>query len=126
MAQLNKSAVTFVLPQGDNKDFDTRVRIYVKKKDGSIIAQNENVAPGQPFPDPGTYGPYDLNIINANSTNVEFSDGKSELQIQPVGNDRWITNVKISMGWSDGLTAACESGNIIVDQDVNTARWSNS
>ena len=59
-AQLDRCSVTFVLPDGDERDGDSQTSIQLKKQDGKAIAGEDNVAPGQHMKDPGTYGPYNL------------------------------------------------------------------
>jgi hypothetical protein len=126
MARIYKATVTFVLPSGDDRDYDTVTQIIVRKANGSVIAENDNVAPGQHLSDPGTYGPYALSVVDATTTPAEFEAGSSQLIIHPNGHDRWITNNIIYLYWDDGEGATCQSHTIIVDQDVNSATWPNS
>ncbi len=126
MAQIYKATVTFVLPSGDDRDYDTVTQIIVRGANGKVIAENDNVAPGQHLSDPGTYGPYGLSVLDPNATVADFTGGQSQLIIHPNGNDRWITNNIILIYWNDGNGATCQSHTIIVDQDVNSATWPNS
>jgi|ERR1039458_9509951 hypothetical protein len=126
MAQIYKATVTFVLPSGDDRDFDTVTQIVVRGANGAVIAENDNVAPGQHLVDPGTYGPYALSVVDANATPSDFAGGQSQLIIHPNGHDRWITNNIIFIYWNDGNGATCQSHTIIVDQNVNSATWPNS
>jgi type 1 fimbria pilin len=114
------------MPDGDDRDKDTGIAVRVYKADGTIIVWNNNVAPDQHLTDPGTYGPFGLTIVNADATANDFIAGTSQLLITPNGHDRWITNVLIQLSWNDGNGRTCQSHNIIVDQDVNSATWSNS
>lgn len=126
MAVIDYANVTFIMPKGDDRDPDTGIQILVRKADGNVIAENDNVAPGQKFEDPGTYGPFSLTVINADATPDDFKGGSSQVIIHPNGHDRWITNVLIKLHWNDGNGQTCQSHTVIVDQNVNSATWPNS
>jgi|ERR1017187_3600943 hypothetical protein len=126
MAQLIKAQVTFIMPKGDDRDGDTDIQIIVRKSNGNVIAQDFNVAPDQRFADPGTYGPFNIAVVDANASHADFQAGSSQLIIHPRGHDRWITDVVITLQWNDGSGLTCQSHTLIVDQDVNSATWPNS
>jgi hypothetical protein len=126
MSQIIRAVVTFIMPDGDDRDADTGIAVRVYDASHTIIVWNNNVAPNVHMTDPGTWGPYGLSIVNGAATPEQFSAGTSQLLINPNGNDRWITNVLIALTWDDGTGRTCQSHTIIVDQDVNSATWSNS
>jgi hypothetical protein len=121
-ATLDRAGVTFILPDGDDRDHDTVTSIQLKKQDGKAIAGDGDVAPGQHFKDPGTYGPYNLPVQTPVSL-ADYKGGFCEFTIQPNGHDHWITNVVILAHFSDGTIVHSESGTVGLDQDHNSMRF---
>src|SRR5437868_1893559 len=115
-ATLDRASVTFILPDGDDRDHDTRTSIQLKKQDGTAIAGDGDVAPGQHFKDPGTYGPYNL-PVQTPVTLAIYKGGFCEFTIQPNGHDHWITNVVILAHFTDGTIVHSESGVVGLDQN---------
>lgn len=119
---LDRASVTFVMPDGDDRDHDTRTSIQLKKQDGTAMAGDGDVAPGQHLKDPGTYGPYNLPVQTPVPITV-YKGGFCEFSIQPVGHDKWITNVVIVSHFSDGTMVHSESGTVSLDQDHREMRF---
>jgi len=121
-ATIDRCSVIFALPDGDDRDHDTVTSVFLKKQDGTAIAGDPNVAPGQHLKDPGTYGPYNLPIQSPVTLSV-YKGGFCEVIISPNGDDHWITNFVILSHFDDGTVIHSESGIVGLDQDNNTLRF---
>jgi hypothetical protein len=122
-ARLQAVHASFILPHGDNKDWDTRISIAVAK-DGVAIARHDDFAGTTEFPDPGSYGPYAI-PVQTPVTVANYRGSETTVIITPNGNDRVIWNVRIDATFEDGIVLSSESGNIILDQDNRTHRFRN-
>ena len=94
------AAVFFELSRGEDRNPDTQLSIVVTKVDGSVIARNDDIEPGTTFKEFGTYGPFDLQIVDANTTPDEFVFGQTEMTSSPTGPNRWKSNAVIRLTWS--------------------------
>lgn len=115
--------VMFVLPDGDDRDHDTRTSFQLKRQNGTAIAGDPDVAPGQHMADPGTYGPYKIPVQDQTVTQADYKGAFCEVTIQPVGHDHWIFNAVILATFSDGTMIHSQSGFIGLDQDQNAIRF---
>jgi hypothetical protein len=122
-AVLDRCSVMFVLPDGDDRDHDTGISVFLRKQDGKAMAGDPNVAPGQHFSDPGTYGPYNLPIQTANIAVADFKGGFCEVIISPSGNDHWETNIVILSHFTDGTVIHSQSGHVGLDEEHTTLRF---
>lgn len=121
-ATLDRVAVLFVLPDGDDRDSDTGISVFLKKQNGTAAAGDPNVAPGQHFKDPGTYGPYNLPVQTA-MTVAEFKGGFCEVVISPNGHDHWVFNAVLLSHFTDGTIVHSDSDTVGLDQDHRTFRF---
>jgi hypothetical protein len=109
--------VIFVMPRGDGRDYDTRIAVEVTSGDVEA-AQNDNLAPGQSFKDPGTYGPFAIHVI------TPFREGNylqsiTKVTFVSVRGERWITDIAIFAKFSHGLTYVSHSGVVVFDQNTS-------
>jgi hypothetical protein len=82
---LNSVNVSFEMPKCDDKDNDTTVKMWIASG-GTTVAENDGVAPGQGFDDPGSYGLYDFPLQNTISKS-EWSSTTTNIQIATVGHE---------------------------------------
>jgi hypothetical protein len=94
------AAVFFEVSKGEDRKLDTKLSVVVTKADGTVIATNDDIAPGLTFNAFGTYGPFDLKIVDANTTPDQFVFGRTEMTSNPTGANRWNTNVVIRLTWT--------------------------
>jgi hypothetical protein len=87
------------MPKCDDRDRDTNIQMSVVNG-GTTFAENDSVAPGVQFNDPGTYGPYDLPLQNTISK-TGWPNTKTNIHITPVGHDTWCTKIHLDALFSD-------------------------
>ncbi|MBI2823959.1 MAG: hypothetical protein HYX69_04620 [Planctomycetia bacterium] len=119
METLESVTVRFTLPDGDNKDDNTRLAIRITKGDVAI-AKNDNFADGDEFSDPGNYGPYNLQVQTKVSKDV-YRGSTTTLTITPqggAGHDTIVMNTIVDARFSDGTVLTSESGTV---RTVNAA-----
>jgi S1-C subfamily serine protease len=122
-AVLQSVNVTFVLPPGDDKDFDTSVAISITK--GAMnVAANNNIASGVKFSDPGNYGPFSLSVAQPVTKSL-YKNSLVTMVINPNGNDRWITSLLIEARFSDNQVVKSQFGPVVLDQDNKTILFQN-
>lgn len=121
-ATLERSSVTFVLPDGDDRDHDSQTSIQLKKQDGTAFSGEDNVAPGQHMKDPGTYGPYNL-PVQTEVDQMVYKSGFCEVTHRPNGNDDWIVNIVIRSRFTDGTIVVSQSGVVRLSRDNGVMRF---
>jgi S1-C subfamily serine protease len=119
---LESVQVRFVMPAGDDKDVDTAVAVQILK--GNIlIASNDDIGSSTKFSDPGTYGPFDLEV-QPSITKAIYSDSLVRVSIAPVGHDTWISRIIVVARFSDNSQVKKE-WQFILDQDVRQTQFKN-
>lgn len=119
---LESVQVRFVLPPGDDKDFDTKVAVQIFK--GNIlIASNDDIASNMKFADPGSYGPFELEV-QPSITKAIYSDSMVRVSITTVGHDTWNSKVIVVAKFSDNSQVKKE-WQFILDQDVRQIQFQN-
>lgn len=120
---LESVQVRFVLPGGDDKDFDTAVAVQIIK--GNIlIASNDDIASNMKFADPGSFGPFDL-AVQPSITKAIYSESLVRVSITPVGNDTWNSRIIVVAKFTDNSQIKKEYGPFILDQDVRQTQFKN-
>jgi S1-C subfamily serine protease len=120
---LESVQVRFVLPTGDDKDFDTAVAVQITKGN-IVIASNDDIARNVRFEDPGNYGPFDL-AVQPSITKAIYSDSLVRVSITPVGRDRWSSRIIVVARFSDNSQVMKEYGPFVLDQDVRQTQFKN-
>lgn len=111
---LRSARIAFYLPQGDDKDTDTKVSVYVMTKFNGqfdiLLAKKEQFAGTDTWEDDGqhTYT-YALDATSVNLSQIS-SDVKTIISIQPNGNDTVKFEYTLTLVFDDGdpNTAAIE------------------
>jgi hypothetical protein len=104
----------------DNKDFDTRLNVSVKNKVNIFLSQDLaegiDLAHDVEFVDPSTHG-FDLALQDSSVTVRDLGLPIVNIDITPNGNDRWIFDYTVSLGFDDGKTFSSTTTGVILDQD---------
>lgn len=123
---LQKVEVIFMMmPNGDNKDDDTKLSLSVVRPDGvTVVATHPDIAPGKPMQASlnTEFGPYPL-ILSLPVDQTSYSECYASVEIRPNGNDRVIWNVIVRAFFSNNSIMTSQSGYIIQDQNVPTHNW---
>ena len=109
--------VTFVLPKCDDRDDDTKINMSVVNG-GTVIAQTDNMAPGQQFKDPGTYGPFPIALSTA-ITKSTYPSTTTKLHIEPHGHDTWCTRIDVDALFADNTHIKTGSCNVVKVSEAN-------
>jgi hypothetical protein len=123
-AVLRSIQVFFVLPNGDDRDFDTAIEIQITKGN-LVLASHGNLAGGIKFADPGKYGAYSLTVSSTSVTKAVYKNSTVTMRITPNGNDRWITGLILEATFSDGQVHRSEFSPTVLDQDNRIASFQN-
>jgi hypothetical protein len=116
---LQSAAVTFYTGDTDDKDRDTQVTITVRQQDGVIAARaSDNFGL---FPNNSNNGPYNL-VIENNSPKTVLRSGSVEILINPVGDDRWVCNFDLELGFTDGSKLSADAANVDLDSTRQTSQ----
>ena len=103
---LRSGRISFYLPQGDDKDTDTKVSVYIMTKFNGqwdlLLAKKENFAGTDTWEDDGqhTYT-YDLDITPVDLSQIN-SDVKTTISIMPNGNDTVKFEYTLALVFDDG------------------------
>jgi hypothetical protein len=103
---LRSARIAFYLPQGDDKDSDTKVSVYVMTKFNGqwdiLLAKKEQFAGTDTWEDDGqhTYT-YQLDATSINLSQID-SDVKTTITIQPNGNDTVKFEYTLTLVFDDG------------------------
>jgi hypothetical protein len=116
-AQLTGIGVVFNMPKCDDRDHDTKIDMWIEKN-GGRFASAFNLAPGQHFADPGTYGPFPFTLDVA-VTKAYYRGSLTKLTISPRGNDTWCTTITITASFSDGSVLKSSTGSAIKVSESN-------
>jgi hypothetical protein len=106
----------------DNKDHDTSVSVFVQNRVNMFLAQDiarlEHFAGNTEFGDdpPSTHG-FDLGLASDNIRLSELNLPTFRITVAPVGDDRWIFDVTLTIAASDGSQSSSTTTGIILDQD---------
>jgi len=123
-AQLTGIGVVFNMPKCDDRDRDTKIDMWIEKG-GARLATALNLAPGQHFDDPGSYGPFPFSLDRA-VTKAHYRGSLTRLAITPHGNDTWCTTITITASFSDGSVLKSSTGGAIkVSESNRTAQFVN-
>ena len=103
---LKKAIVTFIMPEGDDKDTDTAVSISVTTKFNNqfdlTLASRNNFANTDTWEDPGGKEyTYDLNAATGTKLSQINGDVKTRITINPVGNDTVKFNYRLILVFDD-------------------------
>ena len=120
---LESVQVRFLVPAGDAKDVDTSVGVQIIKG-VTLIASNDDIASNMKFADPGSYGPFDLEV-QASITKAIYSESLVRVSITPVVNDTWNSRIIVVAKFSDNSQIKKEYGPFILDQDVRQTQFKN-
>jgi hypothetical protein len=107
MANPLKSAkIAFYLPQGDDKDDDTKISVYITTKFNGQwdlqIAKKDDFAGNETWEDDGNHTyTYDLDIVAVDLTQIS-SDVKTQIVIKPNGNDRLKCEYTLTLTFDSG------------------------
>jgi hypothetical protein len=104
---LQSAKITFSLPEGDDKDDNTKVTVTVTTKTGQFdkrIAYLEGFGDQQVWEDDGNHSyPYDLKVASGITVNSVTNGGiKTRIDWKPVGRDRGFFNYRLVLRFSDG------------------------
>ncbi len=83
----------------ESKDHDTHVTLTVRQLDGTMAARISNDF-GE-FTKHSNNGPFNLVLVNASPKN-QLRSGNFTIRIDPIGNDTWVFNFFLNLGFSDG------------------------
>lgn len=103
---LRSAKIAFYLPQGDDKDTETNVSVYVSTKFNGqwdlLIAKKENFAGTDTWEDDGqhTYT-YALDVTQVDLSQIN-SDVKTIISIAPNGNDTVKFDYTLTLVFDDG------------------------
>ena len=114
------SAVATFHTNDDDKDWDTRLSIFIRRRDSSEVAFIRNIM-GR-FPDHTNNGPFGLSI-KVNIPKTEVATCHTDLEIVPVGNDTWRFNYYLDLGFSDGSHLNYSWPGRVLDQDARVATF---
>jgi hypothetical protein len=112
------SAVASFHTNDDDKDWDTKLSIYVRNRAGADVAKIENIM-GR-FPDNSNNGPFGLSVL-VNIPKAQIAaNSHTDLSIVTVGHDTWRFNYYLTLGFSDSTTLQYYWPGLVLDQDVRT------
>jgi hypothetical protein len=111
------SAVASFHTNDDDKDWDTKLWIYVRPRAGADIARVGPIT-GR-FPDHTDNGPFGLSIITSVAKNA-IAGAHTDVVIQTVGHDTWRFNYFLNLGFSDGSHLTYSWIGQVLDQDVTS------
>ncbi len=103
---LRSAKIAFYLPQGDDKDTETKVSVYITSKFNGqwdiLLAKKEIFAGTDTWEDDGqhTYT-YSLDITSVNLTQIN-PELKTTITIQPNGNDTVKFEYTLTLIFDDG------------------------
>jgi hypothetical protein len=106
----------------DNKDHNTKLDVRVSNRVTPFLSQDlaEGLDLGQSteFKDrpPSTHS-FDLPLKSKDVALKDITLPTYNIHIQPVGNDRWIFDVTITLVFDDGSSFSSERRGIILDQN---------
>jgi hypothetical protein len=109
--------ITFQLPKCDDRDHDTLTKAWVTQGN-TVIAENDNVAPGQQLGDPGTYGPYSLPLQNTISKSA-WAGTVTHIHIDPVGHDTWCTEFLMDALFDDNSHVKSNNCSVVKISEAN-------
>ena len=103
---LKKAVVTFIMPEGDDKDTDTAVSISITTKFNNqfdlTLASRNNFANTDTWEDPGGKEyTYDLSAATGTKLSQISGDVKTRITINPVGNDTVKFNYRLILVFDD-------------------------
>jgi hypothetical protein len=104
---LRSAKITFSLPDGDDKDDNTAVDVFVTTKASSqfeaTIASLQGFANQQVWEDDGNHSyPYDLNVASGIRKSMVLNGGvKTTINWHPVGRDRCYFNYTLVLTFND-------------------------
>jgi hypothetical protein len=104
---LQSAKIIFSIPEGDDKDDNTKVTITVSTKAGQFdkrIAYLEDFGDQQVWEDDGNHSyPYDMSVAPGITMKSVTNGGiKTRIDWKPVGNDRGFFNYRLILRFSDG------------------------
>jgi len=104
---LKKAVITFIMPQGDDKDTDTKVTVSVTSKFNNqfdlTLASRNDFACNDTWEDPGGKEyTYELGAATGTKLSQISGDVKIRITINPVGNDTVKFNYRLTLVFDDG------------------------
>src|SRR5262249_32799780 len=111
------------MPSADCRDYDARIALEISNGDVEA-ARNDNLAPGQTFRDPGTYGPFHVPVTTPLSEG-DYLQSLTKITYVPTKRERWITDVVISAKFSHGITYVSHSGVVVFEHTANALEFKN-
>lgn len=127
---LRSGTITFFLPEGDDKDTDTKASVFITSKFNNqfdlTLASKVDFAGIDTWEDTGDKSyTYQLDVIPVGLSQIT-SDVKTTITIAPVGNDTVIFGYRLSLIFDDGdpntaqITLTQVKDNITLSQDNRT------
>jgi hypothetical protein len=104
---LRRAYITFIIPEGDDKDNDTAVSVSVSTKFNSqfdlTLASRYGFAGNDTWEDPGGKEyTYELKAATGVKLSQISGDVKTRININPVGNDTVKFNYRLVLVFDDG------------------------
>ncbi len=103
----------------DNKDFDTRLDVFIKNKTGIFLTQDlaegTDLGHNTEFKDPSTY---DFELALKSSPDLsDLMAPLVDIRIRPNGHDRWIFDYTATLTFDDGSAYSSTKSGVVLDQD---------
>lgn len=103
---LKKATITFIMPEGDDKDTDTKVSVSVSAKFNNqfdlTLASKNDFAGNDTWEDPGGKEyTYELNAATGTKLSQISGDVKTRITINPNGNDTVKFNYRLILVFDD-------------------------
>jgi hypothetical protein len=124
---LQSAKITFSLPDGDDKDHNTRVDVFVTTKVNgqweAVIASLERFGDQQVWEDDGNHSyPYDLGVSAGIKKSAVMNGGvKTQINWHPVGRDRAFFTYTLVLLFSDGSKLQQSSPSLIeMSENIRT------
>jgi len=107
--------VRYFHTNNENKDYDTNVTVEVTTNSGdlalSVSSQFEEF-------DDNSNHTYDLDVYDPGAQKRNFLDGGStKIIIQPVGNDTWQFNYRVTLYFEDGDRLNSGANNLELNEE---------
>ncbi len=108
LQQLRSAKITFIIPEGDDKDDNTKVSMTVTTRVNNqfeqTLASLDNFGDQQVWEDDGNHSySYDLNIAGGVTYEMVTAGGiKTKIEWKPVGNDRGFFHYRLVLRFDDG------------------------
>lgn len=123
MPRLASATVVFTT-NGDDKDWDTLLSVWVEDNRGRslAVAGGFNESPQDRFPD-NSVKTINLDVNPTELDPVDFDGGLVAVKIEPVGNDTWNFSLQLRLHFTIGPDLVQDFGPTSLTQSSPTVSW---